>query len=118
VVWVVIAVIVSAFALAFFVQGRHDDDLVARLTPLYGQELVLCIAGTATTARLVPLAEYRGVIAEVDPTTRWVSFEWIERSDEPGMPGTPDPTSLAETGVIADCIRWVEPRDGPRISLV
>jgi hypothetical protein len=118
VVWIVVAVIVGAFALALMVQGRHDDDLVARLTPLRGQEVVLCIASTATTAKLVPLGEYRAVIAEIDPTTRWVTFDWIEWSDEPGMVGTLDPMTLADTGVIADRIRWVEPHDGPRISLL
>jgi len=115
VVWIVVAVIVSAITIGLVVQQRHDDDLVVRLTPLCGQELVLCIA--PTSSRLAIMGEYDGVIASVDSTTRWVTFDWIERRDDQ-RPGSLDPTTLAENGIIADCIRWVQPADGPRIDLL
>ena len=114
-VWIVILVIVSALAIGLVVQRRHDDDLVERLVPLRSQEVVLCIA--PTSAKFGTMGEYVGVISEVDPATRWVTFDWIEHAD-PQHPGSLDPASLAENGIIADCIRWVEPPNGRRIGLL
>jgi hypothetical protein len=70
-----------------------------------------------SSARPGGIGEYTGIISEIDPATRWVQFRWIEWRESANALA-PSPERLAEVGVIADDIRWVEPPGQTRIDLV
>ena len=104
--WVaVVGVVVVGLGAALVYEQRHEIDLVATLAALPGQQLDLAIG--PTSAKRSKAGEYTGVIASIDPTTRWVALEWI-RWMEGGHIGPVSPDDLG-TGVIADCIHWVRP---------
>jgi hypothetical protein len=122
VLWPLVAVaVVVLLAVAIAVQQRHATDLVSTLAPLIGQRLSLGISTPGT--QVVVVGRFVGVIDAVDPATRWVTFQWIENDDlaAPGNQFAPIAASitahLAENGVIADRIYWVEAEGGRRIRL-
>jgi hypothetical protein len=116
VAWVLVGVAVTVLlGVAIWAQQRHDDDLVALLRPLVGERLEMAI--TPTASKFAVIGRYVGEVASIDPSTRWVTFEWIELADDEQPLGVLPPDRYASNGVMADCFRWVESSDGRRIDL-
>jgi hypothetical protein len=100
-----------AFALgvAIALNQRHQKDLVATLTALIGDRLIMAISSGGT--RVVPVVRFVGVIDAVDPSTRWIRFRWVECDEVEGFAADLAASllpNLAENGLIADRIYWVE----------
>ena len=108
----------TSLGIAVWRQQRHNDAAVKLLQSLRGERLELAIVPTGS--KLAGIGRYVGVIDSIDPSTRWVTFEWIDWSGDgqPLLGALLTPDRLASTGVIADCIRWVRPATGPKIDLV
>jgi hypothetical protein len=118
VVWVVVGIaIVIALGLAIWVQQQHSDRVVEILQPLCGQRLEMAIVPVLSRSAPAAIGRYVGVIAAVEPSTRWVTFDWIELSDDEQSTVATTPPDRLANGVVADCIRWVEPMNGSRIDL-
>ncbi len=114
--WVVVALaVVVGLGIALVVQRKHEADLVSILAPLLDSRVDLAIANT--TSKPGGIGEYTGVIGSIDPESRWVLFQWIDWRDDANALG-PLPERLADVGVRADDIRWVELPGQARIDLV
>jgi hypothetical protein len=103
--FVVVGLVVVGLVAALVYRQRHQTDPVATLATLRGQQLDLAIAPPSSPRSTI--GEYTAVIDSIEPTTRWVTFEWITRM-EGGQVGALSPDDLAH-GVIADCVHWVRP---------
>jgi hypothetical protein len=89
--------------------------VVGLLTPLLESRVDLARANT--TSKPGVIGAYTGVISDIDPVSRWVRFRWIDWRDTANL-GAPLPERLAEIGVRADDIRWVDAPGQARIDLV
>jgi hypothetical protein len=117
--WLLLAVaVLVVLGVLIVVQQRHHTDLVDTLTSI-GSEDVRVGIGFGRSANLV--RAFAGSIASVDPRSRWVTFGWLEADDDVTGPADAYAISkaaeLAELGVLADRIQWIEPTGGPRIRL-
>ena len=121
--WGGIAAAALAFiaAMALFVfQRRHHQDLLSVLGSCVDQRVRVGIAVDGSRSTIV--APFWTVIGAVDSRTRWVTFRSIELDPE-GLKSksvasaTAMSGSLAETGLVADRIRWVDLTDGSRAHL-
>jgi hypothetical protein len=72
--------VVVVLGIAIWVQQRHDDSLVEQLLPLRGERLEMAIV--PTSSKFAVIGQYVGVIDSIDPSTRWVTFDWIDYSDD------------------------------------
>jgi hypothetical protein len=112
--------IVLALGVAIAVQQRHETKLLRTLGPLRGQRLRFGI--NSGISQLTVVGPFLGVIESLDPKARWVTFQWVEFEPDDTdadlvASATAMTATLAEDGVLADRIDWLEPEGEDRTRL-
>jgi hypothetical protein len=112
--------IVAALGIAIMMQQRHETKVLRTLGALCGRRIRFGVnVGRSQVAVVGP---FLAVIESLDPNTRWITFAWVDFApDDPDAdldgPATEMTSTLAENGLLADRIDWLEPEGEDRIRL-